>query len=107
MLPEAFKRDIAALEESQADRLKALVTRRDSLIPRLEELREELRLWCSAELYMRKLMDLPEPERLPNFSVPSAPEDSIQTKLQRISDLANERKQKVPATKHRRDDRGR
>ncbi|WMJ83181.1 MobQ family relaxase [Oscillospiraceae bacterium MB24-C1] len=109
ILPEAFKRDIAELEARQAYRLKALANRLDSLIPKLDELREELRIWSAAEVYMRELLDLPDPEQsLPDFSVPSGREDdSIQAKLQRVSDLAHERKQKVPATKHRHDDKGR
>ena len=108
VLPEAFAREIDKLETRQADLLKALVTRRESLIPRLDELREELRLWCSAELYMRKLLDLPEPNQpLPDFSVPSTKDDSIQEKLQRVSDLAHKRKQKAPVNAHQRNDRGR
>ena len=86
VLPEAFGRDIAALEARQADQVRALEARRDNLSVKWDELREELRLWCSAELYMRKLLDLPDPEQsLPDFSVPSGPEeDSIQAKLQRV-----------------------
>ena len=109
IIPDAFKRDIATLEVKQAEKLKALAARRDNLIPKLDELREELRLWSAAEIYMRELLDLPDPEQaLPNFSVPSGPvEDSIQAKLQRVSDLVHERKQKAPAKSHQRDDRGR
>lgn len=108
-MPESFKRDIVELETRQADKLKILAARHDDLIPKLDELREELRLWSAAEIYMRVLLDLPDPEQaLPNFSVPSSPEDnSIQAKLQRVSDLANERKQKAPAKSHQRDDRER
>ena len=113
ILPESFKRDIAELETRQADKLKIMATRRDGLIPKLDELREELRLWSAAEIYMRELLDLPNPEQaLPNFSMPSVQEgdsikDSIQAKLQRVSDLAHERKQKAPVKSHQRDDRGR
>jgi len=109
VVPEAFGREIAAFEERQADQLRKLEAQRDNLSAKWDDLREELRLWCSAELYMRRLLDLPDPEQsLPNFSVPSDLEDdSIQAKLQRVSDLARERKQKAPATKHRHDDRGR
>ncbi|MFV0497583.1 MAG: MobQ family relaxase [Candidatus Fimivivens sp.] len=106
VLPDAFRRDIAKLEAQQTDMIKTLATPRDSLVPQLDELHEELRLWSAAEIYMRELLDLPEPEqKLPTFSVPSKSEpDSIQAKLQRVSDLARERKEKTPAKTHRRDD---
>ncbi|MDF3003795.1 MAG: hypothetical protein K0S22_267 [Oscillospiraceae bacterium] len=112
IIPDSFKRDIAEMEARQADKLKILVARRGGLIPKLNELREELRLWSAAEIYMRELLDIPNPEQaLPNFSVPSVQEgdsieDSIQAKLQRVSDLAHERKQKAPVKSHQRDDRG-
>ncbi len=109
VVPEAFGREIATLEDRQAEQIRALEARRDNLSAKWDDLREELRLWCSAELYMRRLLDLPDPEQpLPNFSAASGQEeDSIQAKLQRVSDLAHERKQRAPAKSHRRDDRGR
>ena len=105
VIPDAFKRDIATMEEQRTDRIRGLESRLVKLSDKRDELREELRLWSAAEIYMRELLDLADPQQpLPSFSAPSTKEDSIQAKLQRVSDLANERKQKAPATKHRRDD---
>ncbi|WMJ83839.1 hypothetical protein ACS3UN_12330 [Oscillospiraceae bacterium LTW-04] len=43
-------------------KLQQLEARRDKLAAKWHESHEELRLWASAELYMRELLGLPHPE---------------------------------------------
>ncbi len=84
------------------EQLKLLETERDVLSAKLPELREELRMWCACEVYMRELLNLPKPPNIPDFSVQSKSD-----RQQHEPGPTYEHKQKAPATKHRHDDRGR
>ncbi len=85
-----------------AEKLKLLEAERDMLTSKLPGLREELRMWCACEVYMRELLNLPKPPGIPDFSVPdkAVPQKQAPQPTQ-------PQKQKTPATKHRHDDRGR
>ena len=89
-------------ESAIAQQIKALAITRNAIGQKLAGLREELRMWCACEVYMRELLNLPKPPNIPDFSVPAKAEPQKQ-----VQAPAQPQQQKAPATKHRHDDRGR